>query len=360
MIWELEFEIWKLIFLIPIFLYLILILWIAHHWFHSKIFSNKEQTPKTKVSVLIPFKNERANLPRLISSLRAQNFSNTLVEYIFINDHSDDGGEKLIPTDFRQINSDRLGKKAALLCGLAVANGELIITIDADCTMGEEWLSALVSFYEKEQSDLIICPVNIAPATTVWEKIQAVEFQSLVASTAGAALGGKPIMCNGANLAYRKSLVDVDEDIFNENYSSGDDMFVLEFAKAKKKKIDYLKSQEAMVSTSPVSWKGFWKQRSRWTSKAGGYKDVEIILVGLVVFMANVALLGLLFFSVSNFLVALCVKGIVDLLLLAASACFFKTTKSLWLYPLILPFYPFYVILAALLAIRKNRQSVEA
>ncbi len=301
----------------------------------------------TQVSVLIPFKNEKDNLPALINALKAQDYSADKVEYFFINDASTDGGEDLLSA-FTVLSNAGQGKKAALKTALQAAAGELIITLDADCLVGEKWLSSIVAFYEEERADLITCPVNIAPVKTIWEKLQAIEFQSLAASTGGAALGGQAIMCNGANLAFKKSLTEGDADFFNEKYASGDDMFLLEHAKRSKAKVAYLKCRDSIATTAPETWQAFWRQRSRWTSKSAGYRDVAIILCGLIVLSANLSLLALPFISGFYLLVALGLKMLVDFLLLNVSSAFFKTSDFLWLYFLILPFYPFYVLYAVL------------
>ncbi|MFM7729451.1 MAG: hypothetical protein ACKO6L_00265, partial [Flavobacteriales bacterium] len=45
-------------------------------------------------------------------------------------------------------------------------------------------------------------------------------------------LGGQPILCNGANLAYRKELYTSFHNIREDwNLASGDDFFLLEYAK---------------------------------------------------------------------------------------------------------------------------------
>lgn len=334
-----------MILLLFILLYVILILWIAHHWFHNAEYQASNIASNTKVSVLIPFRNEAHNIPLLKQALLAQTYPKSLIDYVFINDHSIDNGKDLL-AGFQVLESEGEGKKAALKTGFARARGELLVTLDADCLPEKDWLQTLISFFESKKSDLIICPVRITPTQNLWGKIQALEFQSLAASTAGAALGRKPIMCNGANLAFRKTLVDTEEDVFNEKYVSGDDMFLLEFAKAKMKKIDYLKSRKAMVSTAPESWSAFWKQRSRWTSKSGAYADLDIILSGLIVLMANLSLLVLPFFNLPLFLIALLAKGTVDLVLLFFSASFFRTLNVLWLYPFLMLIYPVYVLYA--------------
>ena len=332
--------------LLPILLYFVFILWIAYHWL-----SHPEYLPKTapcdiRVSVIIPFRNEKENLPQLIQCLKAQSYKSDKLEYLFVNDHSDDGGEDLL-RDFTLLQSSGKGKKAALNTALAKAQGELIITLDADCIVGEEWLKTLLSFYAENGADLVICPITLAPLQNTWDKLQALEFQSLTASTAGAALGQHAIMCNGANLLFKRSLVDFNRDVFKTQYVSGDDMFLLEHAKSIKASIAYLKNRQAMAYTAPVNWQHFWRQRLRWSSKSGAYSDVAIIVSAFVVLMVNVSLLILPFFSPFYLLIAFALKMLVDFLLLNSSSSFFRTSEHLWLYFLLLPIYPIYIVFTA-------------
>ena len=51
-----------------------------------------------QLSVVIAFRNEEKNLPQLLNCLRQQTYKN--VEYIFVNDHSYDNGEKIISEQF--------------------------------------------------------------------------------------------------------------------------------------------------------------------------------------------------------------------------------------------------------------------
>lgn len=333
--------------LIPTILYAIFILWISHHWFHSRAYESNGIAGHTKVTVLIPFKNEGDNIPHLFSALQVQTYPQHLVQFLFVNDHSSDGGELLVK-DFTLLHSEAEGKKAALEFGLQHATGELIISLDADCLVNAKWLSTIVSYYEHTKADLIICPIALSPIKTFWEKLQAIEFQSLVASTAGAALGANAIMCNGANLAFRKSLVEDVTDVYNRKYTSGDDMFLLEHAKRTKAKVNYLKSQDAMAHTKPVCWKNFWRQRTRWTSKSGAYSDKAIIASALLVFLTNMWLIVLPFISVELAVYAFMMKLFVDFILLLFSSSFFGTKKILWIIIILTPLIPLYVFVAAI------------
>ncbi len=334
--------------LTPIIIYVIVVLWGCYYWKKTREVELKDVEPSVFISVLIPIKNERKHLRLLLKCLLQQKYPKALVEFIFIDDHSTDSPEKIFPhiPSFFLLKNDGKGKKAALECGLKKASGELVVTIDADCMFHRNWLRAIAQVYVETKADMLICPVRIAPVKTFWGKMQAVEFQSLAASAAGAALAKHPIMCNGANLAFKRSLVEDKEDVFNQKYASGDDMFLMQYAKQQRAEIAYVKSPYAMASTLPVGWKQFWRQRFRWTSKSGGYRDWDVIFVGFIVALANLSLLVLPFFSLEIGLMAWLFKFCVDACLLSISSSFFRQQHLLWLTVLITPFYPLYMLVS--------------
>lgn len=349
------------IYLLVTLFYAMLIMQFASGWIKTPKFKiNRKYVPKTMVSVIVPFKNEKENIVKLFDSLKTQSFPNENVHYYFVNDHSTDGGE-LILLNFVEANknmsllhSNKMGKKNALAYVYKKAKGDLIVTLDADCEVGSDWLMAIVQYYEKFNKKLIINPVVLKPTNTVWKKIQAVEFQSLIVSGAGAAESGMPIMCNGANLAFSRELLNKGDAFLNHSKASGDDMFLLEYVKKNyKNAIGFLKSQDAIAYTNTVSWITFLHQRARWTSKSTDYKDKHIVLTALVVFFINILLVSglLIVFFNPNFyptlLFCFSVKFLIDAFILIISSFFFKNFKNLWVVVIIALFYPFYVVLSA-------------
>ena len=82
-------------------------------------------------------------------------------------------------------------------------------------------------------------------------------------------------MCNGANLAYTKTLFKAINGFEgNTNIASGDDVFLLEKAiKRNKNTVHYLKNTDATVFTKPVkNYSALISQRKRWASKTGQSK----------------------------------------------------------------------------------------
>jgi cellulose synthase/poly-beta-1,6-N-acetylglucosamine synthase-like glycosyltransferase len=105
-------------------------------------------------------------------------------------------------------------------------------------------------------------------------------------------------MCNGANLAYKRSaFYEVNGFKNADHIASGDDMLLMHKIRLKYPSgIGYLFSDKAIVTTDPMpDWKSFLNQRIRWASKASSYKDKRVFWVLMLVYFTNLFLL-LLFF----------------------------------------------------------------
>ncbi len=351
-------------------LYTFLILNYIKGWIRTPKFIIPEgYTPQTTVSVIIPFRNEIDHLPVLLDCLHKQKFTNQLVTYIFVNDHSDDGGEKIVEgylplnSNWILLNSPDIGKKNALRFAYKKLKSDLVVTLDADCIVNKNWLLTMIAYAELEGKDFVIGPVKLDPTKTFWQKIQSIEFQSLIASGAGAAGNNAAIMCNGANLAFRSAYIQSNIDLLKANYASGDDMFLLEHIKRENPtKIGFVKSKNAMVYTEPLGLKKFINQRARWASKAKGYSDKDILFSGFIVILINVILLislPFIFFDsnfLKYFLFLFLSKMFVDGIFLKLTSSFFKTKTTLFYIPLISFLYPFYTITSSILGITNNFQ----
>ncbi len=318
-------------------------------------FSFSEDPRSLKISVIIPFFNEEENLPALLKSLSEQTLKPVHWECLFINDDSTDNSRPIIEEFCKKHDNCKLtdnkgkGKKEALKTGLGIATGDLIVTTDADCTFPANRMKTILSFQNKTDSDMIIMPVLMTGNDTFLQRFSNADFLALQMVTAGSALSGKPLMCSGANLAFKNT----DNKVpLKEKYISGDDMFLLEWMKQNKKKISWLKSKDVIVRTSsPKNMKQFMSQRSRWISKSGGYRDPDLIAYSLLVFAVNLIMPAILFAAISIpvfrplFVVWFAVKTIVDYSLIRSGYSFFNTSVSLPEFILMQFLYPFYMIL---------------
>lgn len=315
--------------------------------------------PKPLVTVVVPFRNEQNRLPRLIKCLELQ-YLHQPVEYLFIDDHSTDASVQQI--DKSQLHNLRIlhlttetGKKAALYKAAQEANGEYIICTDADCSVGPHWLQTITDTIISSKADFAFGPVRIDHSKHWFEQWQALEFMSLVASSAGSACLGWSIMCSAANMAFKRSVFKELNDPLSIKIASGDDMFLLHSMKKAGKRIEYIKNIRAVVNTpAQKNWHSFIHQRIRWTSKGRFYRDADTLFIGVMVFLVNLILfLGLLYSAYDHlytyfWLMLFVIKSTADLLLLAPFARWSGQRDLLkWFFP-VQVLYIFYVSFTAI------------
>ncbi|MCF8232954.1 MAG: glycosyltransferase, partial [Bacteroidales bacterium] len=290
-------------------LYLFLIIFLYQGWRKLKnpVKEKDIYSDKVKVAVIIPARNEETNIVNLLNDIDSQNYPEPWIEVIVADDASGDGTAEVVKewADIHSLNvkllnlEDRPGnpspKKRALSQAINHSTADLIITTDADCRVGKNWISAIVQHYESTEAKMISGPVRFIPLTSFFTKIQALEFLSLVGSGAAAIGQNNPLMCNGANLAFsRKAFFEVGGYYGNENYASGDDVFLM--LKMKRHyghfAISFLKDPKIIVDTPPKpNWHGFINQRTRWASKTKAYRDSFSLFTSGVVFLFCVTLL---------------------------------------------------------------------
>ncbi|MGV8947252.1 MAG: glycosyltransferase [Lutibacter sp.] len=357
-------------------LYLMLIATFVLGLNKSKIVKNKNTAPKNRFSLVIPFRNEAHHLPDLLKSLSEINYPIDFFEILLVNDDSEDNFQPIIEEFIQQNPNINLSlfqnerqtpspKKDAINTAIKRSNLEWIVTTDADCKVPKLWLQLFNQFIEVEQPVFISAPVKFRSQNSWLFHFQNLNFISLMGSTIGGFGIHKPIMCNGANLCYRKSVffeVGGFED--NTNIASGDDIFLLEkMVKAHPKKVNFLNSEEAIVETkAEISFNLFVNQQIRWASKSTAYQSFFAQFVGLFVFLANVSviILGITTWLSPEFwqyfLFIFMLKILADFVLIAQTSIFLKTTTSLKFYPIASLIYPFFIVFTGILSTFKTYQ----
>lgn len=348
--------------------YAILIFVFAKGWDKTALFTAEpESVPDPWLSVVVACRNEALQLPSHLLALQNQSIRN--FELILVNDNSSDDTSVVMESAKSSFNNITIvdckgnGKKQALKAGIQVASGELIVTTDADCRPHPEWIATICSFMHRHPTDLLIGPVNTHRPNSFREKLQQLEFVTLVASGAGAAGAGLPIMCNGANLAFTKKAWLESQTDLHEEQISGDDVFLLLSIKKRKGTIRFLKSEKAMVTTAVApDLKSFVRQRMRWTSKAPAYTDFHLILTALSVFGISVVQLALLFLSFLSvqyfigFLTVFCIKLLIDFIFCMKIKDFFSLQLSLQLLLSLSFLYPFYITTVVVLTATSRKK----
>ncbi len=314
------------------------------------------------VSVLIAARNEEENIGNCIDSLKRQDYPGDLFEVIIINDQSTDATVAIID---EKINSSGInliqlhtsgngGKKASIHEGLKAAKGDIILTTDADCIVPSGWISSFCKRFNNTGAKYITGPVMFFKDEQLFNHIQCLEFNSLIASTAGAIGIGMPVMSNGANMGIRREVI---EDFLNGNFTidellntgldSGDDVFVMQNIKKNytASAITFLDDPSAIVHTyANKTLSGFIRQRLRWVSKSKGYKDKGVIYTAASIFTFNFIVLLSFFIDFYPGLYLFVVKCILDYILIHKYCSKYGQRELVNLIPLAEPFIILYTV----------------
>lgn len=281
------------------FTLLILLLW---GWSRNGRKLPTEAVETVFISVIIPFRNEQDRIGALLLTLREIDYPPDRFEIIFVNDDSQDQSVQKIEAlthdcqNYKIIDSADVGKKQALTTGVDKANGEIIVTTDADCQVQPNWLKVVNKQFQDKKLQLVFGGVKINEGTGFFSRLQQVELVSLIGSSAATLQLGFFSMCNGANMAYRKmAFKSVNGYQGNESIPSGDDEFLArKIDKAFPGGIQFLAYSEAVVSTGPVAAvREFLWQRRRWAGKWKFNQSmrVKLLAVWILIFQLSFAVL---------------------------------------------------------------------
>ena len=350
-------------------IYLFLVFYYLVKW---STYENSDQEISNKrdaISLLIPAYNEGESLVKLVNSLQNQTFSKENFEIIIIDDYSSIPCEKLLEDvcfgelDIRVLqNTHPKGKKYALLTGAENAVNQWIVSTDADCIPHDSWLETFAESFAKHKPKFIAGPVKMIYGDSFFQKFQALEFASLVGVGAASFTANSPIMCNGANLAFDKYLFIEAFSELKAEINTGDDMFLMEYAKKHfPTEMIFLKNKKAVVNTKVESGLfNFAKQRIRWSSKSFFYSDKTLISISLLIFLLNLNIilcLALGFKSIEMLYIALIqygIKSVVDFFFLGKFLKFLDQKSLMKMFIPVQLVYPFYIVIAACFGLIKS------
>ncbi|WP_367178967.1 glycosyltransferase [Flavobacterium sp.] len=328
-------------------IYVVFILQLIFGFDKVKSFVRTDEKPVTTFSIIVPFRNEEKNLPKLLKSISKLNYPKDLFEIILVDDFSTDASEKVFTTwrfqngliqttlleNLRLSNSP---KKDAITRAIPILKHEWVVTTDADCIVNKNWLLTLDNYIQKNNTEMVVGAVVYKTKNNWFHQFQQLDLLSLQGTTIGSFGIGKPFMCNGANFAYTKKLFNEIKG-FSENnkMASGDDVFLLQKAlKNHSDKVHYIKNTDTIVKTKPENdlYKLFM-QRVRWASKTTGYSGYYSKSLAVVVLAMNALLVASFALRVSGFLkwetllIVFSIKYFVDYLLLLKSNQYLRKSK---------------------------------
>ena len=318
------------------------------------------------VAIIIPARNESANIAACLQSLLAQTYPAQLLQIRVIDDFSTDDTAAIIQSFSQQYLQIQLVvppqqaagqayKKRAIEAGIKASTAPLIVCTDADCTFHPQWIETLVAYQQETAAQFIAAPVSFITQNTTLSIFQTLDFMTLQGITGASVFRRFHTMCNGANLLYtRQAFTDVNGFNGIDHIPTGDDMLLMyKIYQQHPQQVFYLKNKNAIVSTPAAeSWKGFFNQRIRWASKAVHYDDKRIFWTLLLVYLFNVSFVVLCaaaFFNVKYLLALLLflfAKTIVEMWFVLPVARFFNKQTRLWQFPLLQPLHIGYTIIA--------------
>lgn len=285
--------------------------------------------PSEFISIIIPFRNEEEYILQTLKSIEDQNYPAEKFEVLFVDDNSTDLSRSIIEQNIKKNNirviavpedySANAHKKRAIRFGIENSKGEIIVTTDADCVHSKNWLRNLLSYFDDDTA-FISGPVEFILDKNLFSKLQALEFAGLVITGAGLIGSNFPVICNAANIAYRRKAFElVGGFSYQMDLSSGDDELLMQkIFKDSNYRIEFALNKEAIVKTrANKTVSDFYQQRKRWASKGLFYKNTNLILKLILIYLFFLSIpiqLILTFFFNSIFAFTLIISLAVKLL----------------------------------------------
>ncbi len=134
-----------------------------------------------RVSVIVPLYNGGPDLPHLGDCLLAQDYDPQEVEYLLVNNNSQDDtapqlealaqraaaqGITLRPLMEREIQSSYAARNR----GIQAARGEILLFTDGDCRPQADWVRRMVAPFQEDSVGLVVGEVKALPGKTLLER----------------------------------------------------------------------------------------------------------------------------------------------------------------------------------------------
>ncbi len=236
------------------------------------------------VSVIIAARNEEQNIEECLRSILMQDYPQSLMEIIVVDDSSsdstrariealsqDNGRIRLVLND--SIGVDRKeGKPQALTVGLTHARNDLILVTDADCVASPGWIASVVSAFT-DTTTVVMGPVVEQRQSSFFSALQGLEAFGIVVVTAGLVGLRQPLICIGANFAFRRAMFFAVEG-FGRDHEPWVESIMKRIDKTRRGGIRFAMDSDSIVYTrAPSSVKEFFWRRIRWGAVKPHYKD---------------------------------------------------------------------------------------
>ena len=245
------------------------------------------------VSILVPAKDEEKTIANCLESLLQQKYPSDKYEIVVVNDRSTDNTPSIIKRyqqkhsiikilNIESNTSGLTGKQNAMIEGLKLCKGKIILNTDADCFATPMWVSKTVAHFSP-QMGLVIgfhIPYNTRDSRSVFVDLQSLDMLFLMDSAAGSFGMNVHVGGAGRNLTFHKDINA--SNIYKQmGFTITEDTALIQYvSKNTNWGISAVYDKDALIMTSAESsLKKFLIQRIRWT--LGGHTTRSWILMPL-------------------------------------------------------------------------------
>lgn len=326
--------------------YIALITYNLKYWAKSKYKPSGIAANENNFSIIIVGRNEAENIKTCLQSILNNSYPQEKIQIIFVDDHSQDStlsevkslGKLITILELKNYRSNKIihYKKAAIAYALEHSLGDIIITTDADCVVRKNWIETINNFLNEGKYDFVASPIIINSNDKIVQQFQTMDMLGMMGVTAAGIESQNWYMANGANLAFRKSAVDILNVFSNNKHSSGDDISLINYYASSGKKVGFCNNLEAIVTTdSETSITSLYNQRLRWATKNKTAKSSKYILMMSIPYLLSILIMTFLFISIIDFkyatvlLVLLFLKFSIDHIYLKSISRFYEISRSM-------------------------------
>ncbi len=318
---------------------------------HNATYPNNPSYRPT-VSVIIAARNEERNIGPCLESVSRLTYPKELLNVIVVNDHSTDGTESIITEYERRFPFIKLhsaaggetqfkGKTNAVLQGIDITDGEIILFSDADCIVPPGWVEETVKYYDTESVGLVAGFTSLKSGK-MFEAVQALDWFALFSIAAAAIRLHFPVTAVGNNLSVRRKAYNAVGGYRQIPFSITEDYALFHAVTTKTAySAKFPLDLGTLVRSLPCgTWRELYRQKKRWFTGGADMdiKSISLFAVGYI--FKSLLLLNLFFNGVAVILVPLLLKCFSDYLLIRPALTSFKRSELL-LY--IIPFELYYI-----------------
>ena len=354
----------SLVLLVITIIYSAFIFWCMKGWKKNASHGRRSNISGRTIDVIIAIRNEEYTILRLLEQISVQSYVKSNFKIVVVDDHSTDNSSGIVNDFFKNhsdingvlLNAESEGKKAAMAQAIGQSKAELILTTDGDCIVGENWIRSMCEPFSDPEISFVAGPVLLTGGSGLISILQRMEMIGLTGIAGASILNQRAMMCNGANLCFRKSAYDKVQGYSGSAFASGDDTQLMrKFHSENPKQLTFVKSVSALVkSHSEQTLGSFWQQRRRWATKIPFTLSFFTVFIAVVSWLVHAGLLVGMILSfiypeiVLLYLITVVVKFIAEILFLKkVGHDLNQKTFSLVIF-LIQPFYWLYITLVGL------------